>query len=246
MLKTVSLGKASFISVFFHLTLVLVTGLAISGFVEEHVKAEYVIDLDMYEQAQGQADEKSPEELFPEKLSQEETSQRIEQAAALTTAPSPAPLSENDITLKRGNPSSIARQASGSTAPAAPAAAAGGGSGKGSGSSSESSGNSGGGGGAAEKPAVPVTPFDFAGFANAVEANKEYPYQAIKRGLEGAVTMRIVLNGGGGLVSCDVAASSGSNILDNAAIKAVRNACPYPNATGENISFTTTIHFNLT
>ena len=245
MLSTVSLRKASLISVAFHMTLVLVGGLAISGFVEEHVKADYVIDLDMYEQEQGQADERSPEELFPEKLSQEETAQRIEQAAALTTAPSPAPLTANDITLKRGNPSSIARQAAGSTAPGAPAVSSGG-SGSGTGSSSGSSGSSSGGAGAAEKPSAPVTPFDFAGFANAVEANKEYPYQAIKRGLEGAVTMRIVLNGGGGLVSCDVASSSGSNILDNAAMKAVRNACPYPNATGENISFTTTIHFNLT
>ena len=245
MLSTVSLRKASLISVAFHLSLVLVGGLAISGFVEEHVKADYVIDLDMYEQEQGQVDERSPEELFPEKLSQEETAQRIEQAAALTTAPSPAPLTANDITLKRGNPSSIARQAAGSTAPGAPSASSGG-SGSGTGSSSGSSGSSSGGAGAAEKPSAPVTPFDFAGFANAVEVNKEYPYQAIKRGLEGAVTMRIVLNGGGGLVSCDVASSSGSNILDNAAMKAVRNACPYPNATGENISFTTTIHFNLT
>ena len=245
MLSTVSLRKASLISVAFHLSLVLVGGLAISGFVEEHVKADYVIDLDMYEQEQGQADERSPEELFPEKLSQEETAQRIEQAAALTTAPSPAPLTANDITLKIGNPSSIARQAAGSTAPGAPAVSSGG-SGSGTGSSSGSSGGGSGGAGAAEKPSAPVTPFDFAGFANAVEANKEYPYQAIKRGLEGAVTMRIVLNGGGGLVSCDVASSSGSNILDNAAMKAVRNACPYPNATGENISFTTTIHFNLT
>ena len=245
MLSTVSLRKASLISVAFHLSLVLVGGLAISGFVEEHVKADYVIDLDMYEQEQGQADERSPEELFPEKLSQEETAQRIEQAAALTTAPSPAPLTANDITLKRGNPSSIARQAAGSTAPGAPAVSSGG-SGSGTGSSSGSSGGGSGGAGAAEKPSAPVTPFDFAGFANAVEANKEYPYQAIKRGLEGAVTMRIVLNGGGGLVSCDVASSSGSNILDNAAMKAVRNACPYPNATGENVSFTTTIHFNLT
>ena len=245
MLSTVSLRKASLISVAFHMTLVLVGGLAISGFVEEHVKADYVIDLDMFEQEQRQADERSPEELFPEKLSQEETAQRIEQAAALTTAPSPAPLTANDITLKRGNPSSIARQAAGSTAPGAPAVSSGG-SGSGTGSSSGSSGSSSGGAGAAEKPSAPVTPFDFAGFANAVEANKEYPYQAIKRGLEGAVTMRIVLNGGGGLVSCDVASSSGSNILDNAAMKAVRNACPYPNATGENVSFTTTIHFNLT
>lgn len=246
MLNTVSLRKASLISVVFHLAFVLIAALAISGFVKEHVKADYVIDLDMYEQEQAQGDERSPEELFPEKLSQEETAQRIEQAAALTTAPSPAPLTANDITLKRGNPSAIARQASGSTAPGAPAAASGG-SGSGSGSSGSSGSTGGGSGtGAAEKPSSPVTPFDFAGFANAVEANKEYPYQAIKRGLEGAVTMRIVLSGGGGLVSCDVASSSGSNILDNAAMKAVRNACPYPNATGENISFTTTIHFNLT
>ena len=88
-------------------------------------------------------------------------------------------------------------------------------------------------------------PFDIAGFANAVEANKQYPYQAIKRSQEGSVTMSINIGSSGALQDVTVISSSGSNLLENAAMKAVANACPYDNPTGAQVHFTTTLHFYL-
>ncbi|MBR2214757.1 MAG: TonB family protein [Selenomonadaceae bacterium] len=87
-------------------------------------------------------------------------------------------------------------------------------------------------------------PFDFNGFAGAVEANKSYPYMAMRRGIEGSVTMSITLDSAGNLSSLSVV-SSDNDLLNDAALQAVRSACPYPNPSGVGVSFTTTLHFYL-
>lgn len=238
-----------------HLTL---AGLLAFGLVEykaAHPEVEYVIDLDMYEAASGAA--AAPENLFPEPLTAEETHSRLEQAASVTTTPTAAPLTPADVKLTSGVMSPAAVTAAGipdspqatsdstsKTAEGATTGAGNSGSG-GNGNNSTGDGNANGSGnGNGAKTDAPTTPFNFAGFADRVEANKNYPYQAVKRGLEGAVTMRIVLDSAGSLVSCTVITSAGS-LLDNAATSAVRASCPYPNPTGSTVAFTTTLHFIL-
>ncbi|CAD7777473.1 MAG: hypothetical protein KIIPBIDF_01891 [Candidatus Methanoperedenaceae archaeon GB50] len=61
-----------------------------------------------------------------------------------------------------------------------------------------------------------------------IEKNKEYPFGARKRGLEGKVVLEFTLNIKGELVSLKIKRSSGYAILDKAAIKAVKNATPFP------------------
>jgi len=61
-----------------------------------------------------------------------------------------------------------------------------------------------------------------------IEKNKEYPFAARKRGLEGKVVLEFALNIKGELVSLKIKRSSGYAILDKAAIKAVKNATPFP------------------
>ena len=61
-----------------------------------------------------------------------------------------------------------------------------------------------------------------------IEKNKEYPFEARKRGLEGKVVLEFTLNIKGELVNLKIKRSSGYAILDKAAIRAVKNATPFP------------------
>ena len=82
-------------------------------------------------------------------------------------------------------------------------------------------------------------------FAARVEANKEYPYMAVKRGQTGVVSVSATLSAAGSLESSYVAASSGVSVLDNAALQAVRNSCPFSHGAGQSITITVPIHFSL-
>ena len=82
-------------------------------------------------------------------------------------------------------------------------------------------------------------------FAARVEANKEYPYMAVKRGLTGAVRVTASLSAEGNLESVYITASSGASLLDEAALQAVRNSCPFSNGAGRSITITVPIHFDL-
>lgn len=55
-----------------------------------------------------------------------------------------------------------------------------------------------------------------------------YPYAAIIRGEDGTVTLRFTIERDGSLSGVEVVRSSGSPILDSAAVKAVKDASPYP------------------
>lgn len=82
-------------------------------------------------------------------------------------------------------------------------------------------------------------------FAARVEANKEYPYMAVKRGLTGVVSVTAVLSSEGDLTQVYVSASSGASVLDKAALQAVRNACPFAHGANRSINITVPIHFDL-
>lgn len=79
-----------------------------------------------------------------------------------------------------------------------------------------------------------------------VERRKSYPADA--RGASGAVTVRLTVSGGGALVGVALAASSGNAALDQAALRAVQAAAPFPAAPADlpqgNQSFTLRMRYS--
>lgn len=88
-------------------------------------------------------------------------------------------------------------------------------------------------------------PFDSAGFRAAVDANKQYPYTAMKRHLEGSVTVSCIVDSSGNVTNVSLEESSGQSLLDDAAIEAVRSVGSYPNPTGQSIPVSVPVNFHL-
>ncbi|SUP37143.1 energy transducer TonB [Veillonella criceti] len=95
-----------------------------------------------------------------------------------------------------------------------------------------------------EAGVAPGEPFDTDGFWSAVNANKAYPPMAIRRNIEGDVTVEVTLDSSGNLVAADVVSSS-NRLLAEAALSAVRSATPYNNPTGESITISVPVSFRL-
>jgi periplasmic protein TonB len=70
----------------------------------------------------------------------------------------------------------------------------------------------------------------FSSLRSAVEAHKEYPQPARRRGREGTVIVHLLIARDGRLIEVGVARSSGERLLDDAAIKAARAAGAFPPA----------------
>jgi periplasmic protein TonB len=66
-----------------------------------------------------------------------------------------------------------------------------------------------------------------------IEAAKQYPIAARRRHLEGNVVVSFRLNRDGKLLSIQISHSSGTELLDDAALGAVQNGSPYPRCPGE-------------
>ena len=61
-----------------------------------------------------------------------------------------------------------------------------------------------------------------------IEQHKHYPHMARKRQIEGIVTIRFIITPAGNVQAIGIARSSRHSLLDEAAIKAVRDASPFP------------------
>ncbi|MFN3476517.1 MAG: energy transducer TonB [Candidatus Methylomirabilales bacterium] len=61
-----------------------------------------------------------------------------------------------------------------------------------------------------------------------IEQAKFYPDLARSRGIEGTVELRFTLSANGSVMEVKVLRSSGSSVLDMAAVEAVKRAAPYP------------------
>lgn len=81
-------------------------------------------------------------------------------------------------------------------------------------------------------------------FAQAVEANKSYPYAAVRLNQQGTVIVNVIIDSSGNLISANVVSSVNSN-LDKAALNAVHNACPFSHGLGESISMDVPVNFYL-
>jgi len=83
-----------------------------------------------------------------------------------------------------------------------------------------------------------------------IERRKSYPDAARTRQIEGSVTIRFVITPEGGVRVVEIAKTSGHMVLDEAALRAVQDAAPFPKAPrrlfqGE-IPLEVTIVFELT
>lgn len=97
---------------------------------------------------------------------------------------------------------------------------------------------------------APQAPTESAGdiaarFAARVEANKVYPYSAVQRGQTGDVLVRVMLAADGGLLSAEVAVSSGVRSLDESALQAARRSCPFPHGAGHTITLEVGVVYHL-
>ena len=119
------------------------------------------------------------------------------------------------------------------------------GSGDGAGDGTGDGSGDGQGSGDSQTPGTGTGPFDIDGWQAAVNANKNYPLMAVKRNLQGTVTIQTTLDAGGNCLGVSVAGSSGQSLLDDAAVRAAYASCPYPNPTGSTVTITTNVNFRL-
>ena len=258
-----------------HLVIVGVVAVLLAGTaIHQEQQQMYVVDLDTGEltiSGSGHAGGGGGgSELFPEKLSEqavaEKTAQvQTNQSAVTPTAQPSAPVPTPDAVpaAETTNATTASGTASSTAADSNGGGAEGSGTGEGQGIGSGSgsgSGNgvgdgigdgqgygdgSGDGQGSGDSGAAGTGSgaFDSDGFWAAVNANKSYPAMAVKRGITGSVPVTVTLDGSGNCVGAS--AGGGPSVLQNAAVKAVYAACPYPNATGQTVTINVTVNFNL-
>jgi len=77
-----------------------------------------------------------------------------------------------------------------------------------------------------------IDPEQWAAIESAIRRTKNYPRIARERGIEGVVRLRFILNPSGAVDKIEILQSSGSEVLDNASIKAVYRASPMPYVNG--------------
>jgi protein TonB len=82
-----------------------------------------------------------------------------------------------------------------------------------------------------------------------IELVWEYPYAARRTGLQGRLLMRFVINRDGSLAEVKILRSSGSGLLDSEAVRAIRNAAPYPplpeRMNSKRLAITATFEYSL-
>ena len=83
-----------------------------------------------------------------------------------------------------------------------------------------------------------------------IELVWEYPYKARQTGVQGRLLMRFVINRDGSLAEVKVLRSSGVALLDHEAVRAIRNASPFPplpeRMNSERLAVTATFEYLLT
>ena len=263
-----SWSKAYIVSAAVHFVIFLLLAVGLAVVVAEKEQQVYEIDLQASDFSQGSGHEGggSSENLFPEPLKSEEVAKRVE-----TVQQTVPPVTPTDAVVPTPDAVTVPEAASQTAAPssdAAPASASSGsasGSGEGSGSGSGSGSGTGTGSGDGTGDGQGVgsgsgagqgsgdgnvsgtgsAPFDTNGFWAAVNANKEYPYMAMKRRLEGTTTIVTTISASGAITSVSIASSSGHGMLDDAAVAAAYAVGSYPNPTGATVSVTTNVSFSI-
>ena len=258
-----------------HVVIAVLFAIGLAEIVAEKEQQTYVVDLAASNFSQGSGHEGGGggAAAFPEPLKEEEVAKRVETVQQVQTQPQPilpdpaAVKTPEAVTV----PDSVTSNApatgstSSSSAPAATAGGSGEGTGEGTGTGSGTGSGSGAGAGSGtgdgqgygegsgagqgsgdgNVSGTGTSPFDAEGFRAAIDANKQYPYMAIKRRLEGSVSIICTIDTSGSIVSVSLGSSSGSDILDDAALEAARAVGSFPNPSGKEVTVSTPVNFNL-
>ena len=258
-----SWSKAYIVSAAVHFVIFLLLAVGLAVVVAEKEQQVYEIDLQASDFSQGSGHEGggSAENLFPEPLKAEDVAKRVE-----TVQQTVPPITPTDAVVPTPDAVSVPQAASPSAASdssASPSASTGSSAGSGDGSGSGTGSGTGSGDGKGDGQGVGSgsgagqgsgdgnvsgtgrAPFDTNGFWAAVNANKEYPYMAMKRRLEGTTTIVTTISASGAITSVSVASSSGHGMLDDAAVAAAYAVGSYPNPTGATVSVTTNVSFSI-
>ena len=272
--RNLSWRKAYIVSVLLHLVLFALLAIGLTVVVKQQEQQVYVLDLatsDFSEGGGGSAGGGGEsgggnESLFPEPLKAEEVAKRVEAVqqtvpAPVTTTDTPQTTPTPDaVTLPTQGSSSTTSESSetgsntgsnttgGSNNGGSNGGGGGGSNGGGGGGGSNGGGgggNDGGGGGGSNGGGVQKAPFDYEGFRRAVDANKQYPYMAIKRRLEGRPIVTVTVSASGSIAGVSLSSPSGHSMLDEAAVNAVYAVGSYPNPTNDTVTFNVPISFTL-
>ena len=188
-------------------------------------------------------------DLFPKPLSADEVAARTK-AVVANVDPSPATDIPDavDVAAKgsehKGNPSGDNSGVGGN----GPGSGSGSGGGQGTGTGTgvgdgQGQGNgSGNGQGKGDGHGTAKAAFDAEGFRARVQANAQMPSMALKRKLQGDVTVQVTLDTNGSLIGQSIVSST-NEIFNDAAMSAVVAATPYKNPTGEDIDVKVPVEF---
>lgn len=86
------------------------------------------------------------------------------------------------------------------------------------------------------------------GMSAAVAKQRRYPQLAARKGWQGEVQLRVVVEGSGRLLEVSVQESSGYEVLDREAVEMVRRAAPFPVPAGmrkDELAITLPVQFRL-
>ena len=240
--------KAYIVSAAIHVVIFLLLAVGLAAVVAKQEQQVYEIDLQASDFSQGSGHEGggSAESLFPEPLKAEEVAKRVEtvQQTVPVTASDAAIPAQDAVTVPQA--SSPAASAADSSAPSAASTGSSSGSGDGTGDGQGKGAGTGAGQGTgdANVSGTGSAPFDKSGFWAAVDANKEYPYMALKRHLEGTTTITTTISASGAITNVTVSSPSGHSVLDEAAVAAAYAVGSYPNPTGGPVIVDTPVRFN--
>ena len=258
--------KAYIVSAGIHFVIFLLLAVGLAVVVAEQEQQVYEIDLQASDFSQGSGHEGggSAKNLFPEPLKAEDVAKRVEtvqqtippvtpteavvptsDAVTVPQAASETPASSSTSEPSAASSGSASGSGEGSGSGFGSGSGTGSGDGKGDGQGVGSGSGAGQGSGDGNVSGTGSAPFDTNGFWAAVNANKEYPYMAMKRRLEGTTTIVTTISSSGAITSVSIASSSGHGVLDDAAVAAAYAVGSYPNPTGATVSVTTNVSFSI-
>lgn len=250
----ISWKKSFIISVVVHIILAVVLGLALVSVVE-HKQTENAFEIDM----------SIPDDLkvssggggggggvsFPQPLSQEVVQAKVQAAQQSISSPVPldnavnVPISINGPTGGTDGTSTNQGNGGGNGGGNGNGNGSGDGNGNGSGRGGGSGNGNGGGNGDSVGNTSGNAPFDWAGFVATVQARAQgtYPAMAVKRNLQGNVTVSVTIDANGNIAS--VSAGGGPGILNSHTQDVVYGIGNYPNGSGAAVSNTFTVYYTL-
>ena len=183
-------------------------------------------------------------DLFPKPLSADEVAARTK-AVVANIDPSPATDIPDAVDVPpKGGEHKGNTSGDNSTGGSGPGngGGSGGGNGTGDGTGNGDGQGQGNGNGNGNNHGTVKAAFDTEGFRARVQDNAQMPSMALKRKLQGDVTVQVTLDTNGNLIGQSIVSST-NEIFNDAAMSAVVAATPYKNPTGEDIDINVPVEF---